>query len=131
MPSRRSIVISHPRVPEAVPRLLHQRQADGTSCCLRRAVLDYALGLILASPIRSLTPICRLPLTIDLKAPALQLEGNDTMAALRQYVLGRNNIDMWRLSTKIQALVEELSDLRKQDTTAKVSCPASLWTFWT
>ncbi|KIM60819.1 hypothetical protein SCLCIDRAFT_123408 [Scleroderma citrinum Foug A] len=62
-------------------------------------------------------PICHLPLTIDLEAPPLELDGNDPGA--RQGILGRLNLDTWRSSTKIEALVEELTNLRLQDSTTK------------
>lgn len=61
--------------------------------------------------------MCRLTLTIDLEAPALELEQN--LPAARQGILGRLNLDTWRSSTKIEALVEELSNLRMQDATTK------------
>ncbi|KAJ7896017.1 DNA repair protein rad16 [Mycena olivaceomarginata] len=62
-------------------------------------------------------PVCHLPLTIDLDAPALELEQN--LPNARQGILGRLNLDTWRSSTKIEALVEELSNLRLQDATTK------------
>jgi len=62
-------------------------------------------------------PICHLPLTIDLEAPPLELDGNSTGA--RQGILGRLNLDTWRSSTKIEALVEELTNLRLQGSTTK------------
>lgn len=58
-----------------------------------------------------------MPLTIDLEAPSLVLEEN--MTNVRQGILGRLNLDNWRSSTKIEALVEELSNLRIQDATTK------------
>ena len=57
-----------------------------------------------------------MPLTIDLEAPALELQENTTA---RQGILGRINLDTWRSSTKIEALVEELTNLRNQDATTK------------
>ncbi|KAF7330865.1 ATP-dependent helicase rhp16 [Mycena venus] len=62
-------------------------------------------------------PVCHLPLTIDLDAPALELEQN--LPNARQGILGRLNLDTWRSSSKIEALVEELSNLRLQDSTTK------------
>ncbi len=56
-------------------------------------------------------------MTIDLEAPALEL--GEEQAQARQGILGRLNIDTWRSSTKIEALVEELSNLRMQDSTTK------------
>lgn len=61
-------------------------------------------------------PVCHLPLTIDLEGPALELEQNVTA---RQGILGRLNLDSWRSSTKIEALIEELSNLRLQDSSTK------------
>lgn len=57
-----------------------------------------------------------MPLTIDLEAPALELEQE---VKVRQGILGRLDLDKWRSSTKIEALIEELSNLRRQDSTTK------------
>ncbi|KAF8450980.1 SNF2 family N-terminal domain-containing protein [Boletus edulis BED1] len=62
-------------------------------------------------------PVCHLPLTIDLEGPALELESTSPTA--RQGIIGRLNLDIWRSSSKIEALVEELSNLRTQDATTK------------
>ncbi|KAF8556316.1 hypothetical protein OG21DRAFT_1506763 [Imleria badia] len=62
-------------------------------------------------------PVCHLPLTIDLEGPALELESN--LPAARQGIIGRLNLDTWRSSSKIEALIEELSNLRAQDATTK------------
>jgi len=58
-----------------------------------------------------------LPLTIDLEAPALEIEEN--VSSIRQGMLGRLDFDHWRSSSKIEALIEELSNLRLQDSTTK------------
>lgn len=55
-------------------------------------------------------------MTIDLEAPALELEEN---VKVRQGILGRLDLSKWRSSSKIEALVEELSNLRRQDSTTK------------
>ena len=60
--------------------------------------------------------MCHVPLTIDLEAPALELEEN---IKTRQGILGRLDLDKWRSSSKIEALIEELSNLRRQDATTK------------
>lgn len=49
-------------------------------------------------------------------APALEL---DEAVTKRQGILGRLDLNKWRSSSKIEALVEELSNLRKQDATTK------------
>ncbi|PPR03377.1 hypothetical protein CVT24_012502 [Panaeolus cyanescens] len=62
-------------------------------------------------------PVCHLPLTIDLEAPALEIDESNVKA--RQGILGRLNLDNWRSSSKIEALIEELSNLRLKDATTK------------
>ena len=62
-------------------------------------------------------PVCHVALTIDLEAIGLELEEN--LTNIRQGILGRLNLDNWRSSSKIEALVEELSNLRLQDATTK------------
>ncbi|KAJ3505689.1 hypothetical protein NLJ89_g7288 [Agrocybe chaxingu] len=62
-------------------------------------------------------PVCHVPLTIDLEAPTL--ENEESVQNTRQGILGRLNLDNWRSSSKIEALVEELSNLRLQDATTK------------
>jgi len=56
-------------------------------------------------------------LTIDLAAPALELDEN--IRTVRQGMLGRLDLGAWRSSTKIEALIEELSNLRLKDATTK------------
>ncbi|KAI0299763.1 SNF2 family N-terminal domain-containing protein [Multifurca ochricompacta] len=79
----------------------------------RECIKQYLNALFEAHPA---CPVCHLSLTIDLEAPALELE---VPATARQGILGRLNIDSWRSSSKIEALVEELSNLRNQDATTK------------
>ena len=52
-----------------------------------------------------------------MEAPALEFEEN--LTNVRQGILGRLNLDSWRSSSKIEALVEELSNLRLKDATTK------------
>ena len=52
-----------------------------------------------------------------MEAPALEFEEN--LTNVRQGILGRLNLESWRSSSKIEALVEELSNLRLQDATTK------------
>ena len=80
-----------------------------TICIALRRLTNY-------HPAQPACPVCHLALTIDLEAPALELE---MPAAARQGILGRLDIDSWRSSSKIEALVEELSNLRNQDATTK------------
>ncbi|KAI9448512.1 DNA repair protein rad16 [Lactarius indigo] len=79
----------------------------------RECIKQYLNSAIEAHPA---CPVCHLALTIDLEAPALELEMPTTA---RQGILGRLDVDAWRSSSKIEALVEELSNLRNQDATTK------------
>ena len=51
-----------------------------------------------------------------MEGPALEFEEN---TKVRQGILGRLDLNKWRSSTKIEALVEELSNLRLKDATTK------------
>ena len=57
-------------------------------------------------------------MTIDLDAPPLESTA-EAAAGVRQGILGRLDLDKWRSSSKIEALVEELSNLRNKDATTK------------
>ncbi|KAG8888456.1 DNA repair protein rad16 [Tulasnella sp. 332] len=63
-------------------------------------------------------PVCHVALSIDLEAPALELD-EAVVNKARQGILGRIEHDGWRSSSKIEALVEELSNLRREDRTTK------------
>jgi len=56
-------------------------------------------------------------LTIDLEAASLDIA--EVIPNVRQGILGRLNLDNWRSSSKVEALVEELSNLRTKDATTK------------
>lgn len=71
----------------------------------------------LTSFIQPACPVCHLPLTIDLEAASLEVA--EIAPNVRQGILGRLNLDNWRSSSKIEALVEELSNLRAKDATTK------------
>ncbi|CAH7674033.1 adenosinetriphosphatase [Phakopsora pachyrhizi] len=65
-------------------------------------------------------PICHLPVTIDLSQDSIDggLAGGEGLKA-RQGILDRLDPGKWRTSTKIEALVEELSKLNQQDHSIK------------
>jgi DNA repair protein RAD16 len=58
-----------------------------------------------------------MPLSINLEAEALELAEGAVNKA-RQGIVGRLDLDAWS-SSKIEALFEELSNLRRQDCTTK------------
>ncbi|KAI8889437.1 hypothetical protein K501DRAFT_170938, partial [Backusella circina FSU 941] len=66
-------------------------------------------------------PSCFKQLSVDLYQPALELEesegGNSNYS--KSSIINRINMDKWRSSTKIEALYEELSKLRREDKTIK------------
>ncbi|WVQ79497.1 hypothetical protein IAT38_001596 [Cryptococcus sp. DSM 104549] len=62
-------------------------------------------------------PVCHIEISIDLEAEALDLEEDNRKA--RQGILSRLNLENWRSSSKLEALVEELEKLRNQDCTIK------------
>ena len=72
--------------------------------------------MLISNVLQPACPVCHVPLTIDFEAPALELEEK---AVVRQGILGRLDLNKWRSSSKIEALVEELSNLRRQDSTTK------------
>ena len=76
-----------------------------------------ALSVTLMPPLQPACPVCHIALTIDLEAPAIEVDEEQVKA--RQGILGRLDLNKWRSSSKIEALIEELSNLRKQDATTK------------
>lgn len=63
-------------------------------------------------------PVCSAPVTIDLDAEALD-QDEEKLQKARQGILGRLDVARWRSSTKLEALVEELTKLRDEDRTTK------------
>lgn len=65
-------------------------------------------------------PYCHATLTIDLEADALESpRGHEEHMGARQGILSRLDMNKWRSSSKIEALVEELMQLRTEDKTIK------------
>ncbi|GJJ07738.1 hypothetical protein Clacol_001943 [Clathrus columnatus] len=64
-------------------------------------------------------PVCHLPISVDLDAPALEFDEEARIVGGRQGILGRLDLDTWRSSTKIETLIEELTNLRRQDANTK------------
>ncbi|KDN45277.1 hypothetical protein K437DRAFT_224319 [Tilletiaria anomala UBC 951] len=62
-------------------------------------------------------PYCHATLSIDLEQEAIDAPAG--LCSARQGIVGRLNMDKWRSSTKIEALVEELTSLRSEDKTIK------------
>lgn len=63
-------------------------------------------------------PVCHLPISIDLEAEAIEIS-EEAVNKVKQGILGRLDLEEWRSSSKIEALVEELVTLRNQDRTTK------------
>ncbi|KAI9310361.1 SNF2 family N-terminal domain-containing protein, partial [Dichotomocladium elegans] len=66
-------------------------------------------------------PTCFAQMSVDLSQPPLELDlGVGTHASFsKTSIVNRIDMDKWRSSTKIEALVEELSNLRQEDRTIK------------
>lgn len=64
-------------------------------------------------------PYCHATLTIDLEADALDPPRSENRIGARQGILSHLDMDKWRSSTKIEALVEELTQLKSEDKTIK------------
>ncbi|KAL9548007.1 hypothetical protein MBANPS3_005884 [Mucor bainieri] len=66
-------------------------------------------------------PSCFADFSVDLSQPALELAGGPGANAnySKSSIVNRIDMDKWRSSTKIEALVEELSKLRREDKTIK------------
>lgn len=66
-------------------------------------------------------PACFAILSVDLSQPALEFdtEGGTHSGFSRTSIVNRINMEKWRSSTKIEALVEELTKLRTEDRTLK------------
>ncbi|WVF68688.1 hypothetical protein IAT40_003460 [Kwoniella sp. CBS 6097] len=63
-------------------------------------------------------PVCHIEISIDLEAEAIDLEDGGNKKA-RQGILSRLDLQNWRSSSKLEALVEELEKLRNKDCTIK------------
>ncbi|PWN33964.1 uncharacterized protein FA14DRAFT_123824 [Meira miltonrushii] len=64
-------------------------------------------------------PYCHATLTIDLEGDTLDPPRDNDNLGARQGLLSRLDLNKWRSSTKIEALVEELTKLRSEDKTIK------------
>lgn len=68
-------------------------------------------------------PRCFATLTVDLSQPSIEIEQSDEPRMHAKYaknsIVNRINMDKWRSSTKIEALVEELTNLQREDRSIK------------
>lgn len=68
-------------------------------------------------------PRCFATLTVDLSQPAMETDNSDEPRMHAKYsknsIVNRINMDKWRSSTKIEALVEELTSLQAEDRSIK------------
>lgn len=88
----------------------------------RACVIDYQESFSGATPD---CPVCHLALNVDVTAPALEVANEDLIK--RNSILNRIDMSKWRSSSKIEALVEELTRLRSKDSSIK-SIVFSQWT---
>lgn len=70
-------------------------------------------------------PVCHIPLSIDLQQPTYVKDETEADAEVRHKtfartsIINRINMDTWRSSTKIEALVEQLFNLQREDRSTK------------
>ncbi|KAI1297540.1 DNA repair protein rad16 [Mortierella claussenii] len=80
-------------------------------------------------------PVCHIPLSIDLQQPTYIKEEDTEEAEVRHRnfartsIVNRINMDTWRSSTKIEALVEQLYNMQRQDRSTKSICFSQYVTF--
>ncbi|KAG0259937.1 DNA repair protein rad16 [Mortierella polycephala] len=80
-------------------------------------------------------PVCHIPLSIDLSQPTYAVGENDDDENIRHRtfartsIVNRINMDTWRSSTKIEALVEQLYNLQREDRSTKSICFSQYVTF--
>lgn len=74
-------------------------------------------------------PVCHIPLSIDLLQPTYTKDETEVDEEVRHKtfartsIVNRINMDTWRSSTKIEALVEQLYTLQRQDRSTKYGLP--------
>ncbi|KAG0278850.1 DNA repair protein rad16 [Linnemannia exigua] len=80
-------------------------------------------------------PVCHIPLSIDLEQPTYVKAETEEDAEVRHKtfartsIVNRINMDTWRSSTKIEALVEQLYKLQREDRSTKSICFSQFVTF--
>ncbi|KAF9922535.1 DNA repair protein rad16 [Linnemannia zychae] len=80
-------------------------------------------------------PVCHIPLSIDLEQPTYVKDETEADAEVRHKtfartsIVNRINMDTWRSSTKIEALVEQLYKLQREDRSTKSICFSQFVTF--
>ncbi|KAG0038481.1 DNA repair protein rad16 [Podila clonocystis] len=80
-------------------------------------------------------PVCHIPLSIDLQQPTYVKDETEADAEIRHKtfartsIVNRINMDTWRSSTKIEALVEQLFNLQREDRSTKSICFSQYVTF--
>ncbi|KAF8941380.1 DNA repair protein rad16 [Dissophora ornata] len=80
-------------------------------------------------------PVCHIPLSIDLFQPTYVKDEDQEETEVkhrnfaRTSIVNRINMDTWRSSTKIEALVEHLYNLQREDRSTKSICFSQYVTF--
>ena len=83
----------------------------------RLCISEYLTGSLVAQPE---CPSCYLPLSIDITQQSIEIEEKEGIRPAKSHgIVGRLNMDTWKSSTKIEALVEELSNTQREDSTIK------------
>lgn len=83
----------------------------------RLCITEYLTGSLVSQPE---CPSCHLPISIDINQPSIETAEDEGLKTSKpQGIIGRLDMDKWKSSTKIEALVEELTELQREDCTIK------------
>lgn len=83
----------------------------------RLCITEYLTGSLVSQPE---CPSCHLPISIDINQPSIETAEDEGLKTSKpQGIIGRLDMDKWKSSTKIEALVEELTELQREDCTVK------------
>ncbi|KAI9024788.1 SNF2 family N-terminal domain-containing protein [Hyaloraphidium curvatum] len=123
--TKKALVSGNQKVNALVCGICHEPAEDAVvSSCkhtfCREDVSQYMEGCADPTP---KCPVCFRNLNIDLSQPGVQLsDAAEADKKMRASIVNYLDFSRWRSSTKIEALVEELQNLRSNDATVKAIC---------
>lgn len=83
----------------------------------RLCITEYLTGSLVEQPE---CPSCHIPISIDINQPSMErAEDEGLQTSKPNGITGRLDMARWKSSTKIEALVEELTQLQRKDSTIK------------
>ncbi|TIA73996.1 hypothetical protein E3P92_01431 [Wallemia ichthyophaga] len=83
----------------------------------RLCITEYLTGSLVEQPE---CPSCHVPISIDINQPSIERAEDEGLKTSKPNgITGRLDMAHWKSSTKIEALVEELTELQREDCTIK------------